>query len=68
MSETRLRYNVSSDITLFCCLICLNKEKFSKEEKAQIEFEEWVENLERTHSEEEVLQILKEKVNELENR
>ncbi|BAZ78831.1 hypothetical protein PN497_24290 [Sphaerospermopsis kisseleviana CS-549] len=65
--ETRVRYRISDDITFYCCLSCLHVEKISQEEQTKLEMKEWVKNLEKTHTTEEIIKILEEKVKELDN-
>jgi hypothetical protein len=59
--ETRVRYYDSNHATLFyCCLNCLNKEEEpSIEEKADLDFEVWLESLEKANTVEETLRLLK---------
>ena len=63
--NSRVRYEVSDDLTLYCCIECLNKERVSKEELRSIEFQEWLEEFNKNHSDVEVLNILKKQLDEL---
>jgi hypothetical protein len=58
--ETRVRYEISDEITLYCCLNCLNEEEQSIKEKVDPEWEEYVKRLENA-TEKEFLKILAEK-------
>jgi hypothetical protein len=61
--ETRVRYYDSNYATLFyCCLNCLNREEPSIEEKADIDFEVWLESLEKARTVEETLRLLRERL------
>jgi len=60
--ETIIRYEVSDDLTLFICINCLDKRTYSKEEQRKIEFDKWLKKLEKEHTEEEVIEILKEEL------
>jgi hypothetical protein len=57
---TRVRYEISDEITLYCCLNCLNEEEQSIKEKLDPEWEEYVKRL-KNATEEEFLKILAEK-------
>lgn len=61
-SSSVVRYVVSDDVTLYLCLQCLNKEKHSKSEQRTIEFKEWVAELESKHTNEEIIEILNNKL------
>ena len=64
--ETRIRYTVSDDISLYYCLSCFKEEEISKMEQvrkqAEHEINEYVEELEKNHTNEEVILILEEKL------
>lgn len=63
--ETRVRYNISDEVTLYCCLNCLSKEEQNRAEQRELEFKEWLDNLEKTRTGEEIVRILEEEIKRL---
>jgi hypothetical protein len=50
--ETRVRYKISDETTLYCCLNCLNKEEQPVKEVVDSEFEKYLKRLENATGEE----------------
>lgn len=59
--NTRIRYDVSDEVTLYCCLNCLNEEKFTLEDQVRLENADWYERLEKAHTDKELLKVMAEK-------
>lgn len=65
--ESVIRYEFSTDITLCGCIECLYYDKSSKIEQSTLVFNEWVDKLEKSHTDEEVIRILEKKIKELDS-
>jgi len=59
--NTRVRYDVSYELTIYCCLNCLHEEKFTIENQVRFENADWYERLEKAHTNKELLKIMAEK-------
>jgi len=59
--ETRVKYVISDEITLYYCLNCLNQEEESMKEEIDPDFEEYLTRLKNATGNKEVLKILAER-------
>lgn len=57
-NNSRIRNQLSDDLTLFFCIECLHEETVSKQELQEIELNQWVVDLKKNHSNNEVIEIL----------